>query len=70
MDKAIGQTLFVIQWKSDNEIEVTTGYQIEAIKHSEQKWYDKSQVNILRKATQKDIENYKYVGEKFLCPKL
>ena len=51
------KTLFVIKWKSDGELEVTSGYQIEAIHHSEQKWYHgEPQMEILRKATKEDLK--------------
>ena len=50
------KTLFVIKWKSDGELEVTSGYQIEAIHHSEKKWYHgEPQMEILRKATKEDL---------------
>ena len=54
------KTLFVIQWNSDGALEVTSGYQIEAIRHSEKKWYNGvPQMKILRKATREDLETIK-----------
>ena len=69
MKNIIGRNLYLIQWLSDYEINITTGYQIEAIHYSEKKWYSGiSQIKILRVASDDDIKKYKYEGEPFLCP--
>lgn len=69
MKYIIDRNLYLIQWLSDYEINVTTGYQIEAIRHTEKKWYSGiSQIEILRVASDDDIKKYKYEGEPFLCP--
>lgn len=57
------KTLFVIKWISDGALEVTSGYQIEAIRHSEEKWYNgEPQIEILRKATKEDLETLEVVS--------
>ena len=56
------ETMFLIQWLSDGELEVTSGFQIEAIRHSEKKWYNgMPQMKILRKATMEDMATYEVV---------
>lgn len=56
------KTLWTIQWKSDGELEVTSGYKIEAIRHSEKKWYNgEPQMKILRKATKEDMETMEVI---------
>lgn len=70
MNYSLRQKLYVIQWFSDYKINITTGFQIESIHHSEKKWYNKiPQMKVLREASIDDINKYKYEGEKFLCPK-
>lgn len=59
MDKDNGEKLFLIKWESDLQLEITNGYQIEAIRHSERKWYNgEKQMYVLRKATADDIKKY------------
>ena len=54
--------LYLIRWLSDGAFEVTSGAQIEAIRHSEKKWYKgKLQMEIVRKATGDDKKNYPIV---------
>lgn len=54
--------MYVIQWKSDGALEVTSDYQIEAIRHSEKKWYNgEPQMKILRVATKEDLETLEVV---------
>lgn len=62
MKKYFGDRMFVIQWKSDGALEVTSGYQIEAIHHSEKKWYNgEPQMKNLREATPHDMETLEVV---------
>ena len=52
-----GKTLYVIKWKSDRQVIITSGWQIDAIRHSEKKWYNgEPQIEILRKASKEDLE--------------
>ena len=62
MDKNNGEKLFLIKWKSDLQLEIINGYQIEAIRHSEKKWYNsEKQMYILREATKDDKNKYEIV---------
>lgn len=57
MKDKFSKTLFVIKWKCDRQVIVTSGWQINAIRHSEKKWYNgELQMEILRKATKEDLE--------------
>ena len=52
MKNKFSKTLYVIKWKNDRQIIITSGWQINAIRHSEKKWYNgEPQMEILRKAT-------------------
>ena len=48
---------YLIQWKDDNEIVVTDGWNLNAIKHQDRK-EGGSSVYVLREATQEDIDKY------------
>lgn len=53
------EQMYLIRWKSDNVKEVTSGFQVEAIRHSEKKWYaGEPQMDIIREATPTDLKNY------------
>lgn len=68
MGNKLSENLYVIQWLNDKEVVVTTAYQIQAIKHSEKKWYNNMETfKVLRRATRDDISMYRYEGEPFLC---
>ncbi len=57
MKNKFSKTLYVIKWKNDRQIIITSGWQINAIRHSEKKWYNgELQMEILRKATKEDLE--------------
>lgn len=57
-----GEKLFLIKWKSDLQLEIINGYQIEAIRHSEKKWYNsEKQMYVLREATKDDKNKYEIV---------
>lgn len=59
MKKELGEKLFLIKWLADYQIEITNGYQIEAIQHSEKKWYNgEHQMIILRESTEEDLKRY------------
>ena len=40
MKDNFSKTLYVIKWNSDHQTIITSGWQINAIRHSEKKWYN------------------------------
>lgn len=57
MKDNFSKTLYVIKWNSDHQTIITSDWQINAIRHSEKKWYNgEPQMEILRKATKEDLE--------------
>lgn len=58
------ERLYLIRWRSDHEESVTTGFQIEAIRHSENKHYGgQPQMDIIREATPADLKQHPPEGE-------
>lgn len=56
MNMAQKERLYLIRWRSDHQENVTTGFQVEAIRHSEKKWYKgQPQMDIIREATPADL---------------
>ena len=59
------ERLYLICWKSDGAKAVISGFQIEAIRHSEKKWYaGEPQMDIIREATPVDLKRYPAEGER------
>lgn len=59
MDMEQKERLYLIRWKGDGKEAVTSGFQVEAIRHSEGKWYKgQPQMDIIREATPADLEQY------------
>lgn len=53
------ERLYLIRWNSDGIMTVTSGLQIEAIRHSEGKWYGgQPQMTIIREATSSDLKQH------------
>lgn len=52
--------VYLIRWKLDSLITIVSGKQLEALIHSNKKWYgyDKPQFDILRKATESDLVTF------------
>ena len=51
------ERLYLIRWKDDGKEAVTSGFQVEAIRHSEAKWYGgQPQMDIIREATPDDLK--------------
>lgn len=47
---------FLIRWHSDREETIIDGYQLEALRHSEKKWYNgEPQFDVLRTATKEEF---------------
>ena len=58
----IVKTLYVVKWNSDHQTIITSGWQINAIRHSEKKWYNgESQMRVLRKVTDEDFEKMEVI---------
>ena len=50
------------RWNSDHQTIITSGWQINAIRHSEKKWYNgESQMRVLRKVTDEDFEKMEVI---------
>lgn len=53
------EKLYVIAWITDNETCITSGFQVEAIRHSENKNYDRIRLAIVvREAISSDLQRY------------
>ena len=53
------ERLYLIGWRNDGHKGITSGFQVEAIRHSEQKWYKGvPQMEVLREATPDDLLAY------------
>lgn len=62
MKNNFSKTLYVIKWNSDHQTIITSGWQINAITHSEKKWYNgESQMRVLRKAADEDFEKMEVI---------
>lgn len=62
MKDNFSKTLYVVKLNSDHQTIITSGWQINAIRHSEKKWYNgESQMRVLRKATDEDFEKMEVI---------
>lgn len=62
MKDNFSKTLYVIKWNCDHQTIITSGWQINAIRHIEKKWYNgESQMRILRKTTDEDFEKMEVI---------
>lgn len=65
MDEKMKECLYLIQWNGGGQHAVTSGFQIEAIRHSEKKWYGgEPSMRILHEATLEDLAAYPPVDDR------
>lgn len=64
MDMEQKERIYLIRWKADGEEAVISGFQVEAIRHSEKKWHGgQPQMDIIREATPEDLKVHPAEGE-------
>lgn len=60
MKDNFSKTLYVVKWNSDHQTIITSGWQINAIRHSEKKWYNgESQMRLYEKPLMKILKRWK-----------